>query len=68
MYFVEVKYRKTSDYGSGLDYITDKKLHRMQRAAEAWIQESKWTGESTLSAVEVAGAEFTVEHFIENIT
>jgi putative endonuclease len=68
MYFVEVKYRKTNDYGGGFDYITDKKLQRMQRAAEAWIQESKWSGGCQLAAVEVSGAQFTVEHFIENIT
>lgn len=29
MYFIEVKYRKSNSQGSGLDYITPKKLKQM---------------------------------------
>jgi len=67
IYFVEVKYRKTDAQGSGLDYITDTKLKRMQRGAFYWVDETKYTGEFQLAAIEVAGPQFMVEHFIDNI-
>lgn len=67
IYFVEVKYRKNDHQGSGLDYITGSKLQRMQRGAYYWVDETKYTGEFQLAAIEVAGAEFTVEHFIDNV-
>lgn len=66
-YFVEVKYRKNDNQGSGLDYITDSKLKRMQRGAYYWVDETKYTGEFQLAAIEVAGPTFTVEHFIDNV-
>lgn len=66
-YFVEVKYRKNSDQGGGLDYINDSKLQRMRRGAEVWVYETKYQGEYRLAAVEVAGPDFIVEHFIDDI-
>jgi putative endonuclease len=53
MYFVEVKFRGTDEQGDGFDYITAKKLHQMQRAAEAWVQASGWTQEYALLAAAV---------------
>lgn len=67
IHFVEVKYRFKDDQGSGLDAITPSKLKQMQRAAWAWVDESKWRGEYVLSAVEIAGANFSVIGFIENV-
>jgi putative endonuclease len=67
VYFVEVKYRKTDNQGSGLDYITTTKLQRMRRGAESWVEEVKWRGEYQLAAVEVAGPTFAIEHFIDDI-
>lgn len=67
IYFVEVKYRRTNNQGGGLDYITDSKLHRMKRGAYNWVDETKYTGEFQLAAVEVAGRDFAVEHFIDNV-
>lgn len=66
VHFVEVKYRYKDGQGSGLDAITASKLKRMQRAAWAWVDETKWHGEYMLSAVEVAGKDFSVLSFIEN--
>lgn len=66
-YFVEVKYRKNDHQGGGLDYITDAKLQRMKRGAYYWVDETKYTGEFQLAAIEVAGPTFTVEHFIDNV-
>lgn len=67
IHFVEVKYRFNDDQGSGIDAITPTKLKQMQRAAWTWVDESKWHGEYVLSAVEIAGREFTIMGFIENI-
>ena len=64
--FVEVKYRIKDDQGSGYDAITVTKLKQMKRAAWAWVDENKYHGEYILSAIEVAGKNFTVLSFIEN--
>lgn len=66
VHFVEVKYRFKDEQGSGLDAITATKLKQMQRAAWTWVDETKWHGEYVLSAVEIAGPNFTVMAFIEN--
>lgn len=67
VYFVEVKYRRSHDQGSGLDYITTSKLQRMRRGAELWVYETKYGGPYQLAAVEVSGRNFAVEHFIDNV-
>jgi putative endonuclease len=67
VYLVEVKYRKNNNQGSGLEYITATKLKQMRYAAETWVDEGKYTGEYQLAAIEVAGPEFAIEHFIENV-
>lgn len=64
--FIEVKYRRNYDQGGGFDAITRSKLHHMQRAAETWIEDSKWPGEYVLSAIELSGPQFAVMSFIEN--
>jgi len=53
VYFTEVKYRGSSHWGTGLDYITPAKLRQMHFAAELWLAENNWTGESALMAAEV---------------
>jgi putative endonuclease len=67
VHFVEVRYRATSDQGSGFDSITASKVKRMQRAAWAWVDENKYRGEYVLSAIEIAGPGFTILGFIENL-
>ena len=67
IYFVEVKYRKTDAQGGGLDYVTTSKLQRMRRGAESWVTDSKYDGQYQLAAIEVAGRDFTIEHFIDNV-
>jgi len=37
IYFIEVKYRKTTNQGSSLDYITPKKLDQMAFAVRVWL-------------------------------
>lgn len=66
IHFVEVKYRKTSAFGSGFDYITPTKLRQMRFAAELWIASKKHNGDVCLSAAAVS---FKGEvSFIENVT
>src|SRR3989344_5628873 len=58
IYFVEVKYRKNDFAGTGMEYITDKKLQQMKFAAELWIANNKWSGDCSLAAIEVSGPKF----------
>ncbi|HUY84933.1 MAG TPA: YraN family protein [Candidatus Dormibacteraeota bacterium] len=67
MHFVEVKYRYNDEQGGGLEAITAGKLKQMRRAAWMWVEETKWRGEYVLSAIELAGQDFTVISFIENV-
>ncbi len=53
VYFTEVKYRSSSDWGSGFDYITKKKQQQMRFAAEFWIAQNKWKKESVILGAEV---------------
>lgn len=39
LHFIEVKYRRSSDFGSGFDYITKDKINRLKRAALAYLAE-----------------------------
>ncbi len=64
VYFVEVKYRSTSDYGVGLDYITQQKLRQMNFAAEFWIASHQWRGKVELAAIEVAGPDYEVRDLL----
>lgn len=65
VYFVEVKYRRSSQQGDGLDYITPKKLQQMSFAAEMWVSNHRWHGEYCLAGAAVAGNNFQVTNFIE---
>lgn len=67
IYFVEVKYRKNDDHGGGLEAITASKLRQMRFAAEIWVQETKWRGTYQLAAVELAGSNFDVLTFIDDV-
>ena len=66
VYFVEVKYRRSYDQGSGFDAITATKLRQMAHGAHIWVDESKWHGEYVLSAIEVSGQDFVIMGFVEN--
>lgn len=67
VYFIEVKYRKTNDQGSGLDYITRKKLDQMRFAARMWISENDWDMDYCLGAIEVSGQDFKVTNFLSDL-
>lgn len=66
IHFVEVKYRASSLFGGGFDYITTKKLAQMKRAADSWVLVNDWEGEYVLSAASVSGGDYKIE-FIQEI-
>lgn len=66
IHFVEVKYRSNQAQGGGFDYIHDKKLRQMQRAADSWVLIQNWDGEYVLSAAEVSGSDFDID-FIDEV-
>jgi putative endonuclease len=66
IHFVEVKYRRNDDQGTGLDAISATKLRQMELAADIWVEETKWPGGVVLSAVELQGPNFIVMSFVEN--
>lgn len=55
IYFVEVKYRKSSIWGDGLEYITAKKLRQMHFAAEFWLAKHTCEGDYRLAAIGLTG-------------
>lgn len=60
IYFVEVKYRRTAHQGSGLDYITPRKLSQMQYAAQTWVTQNNWPGEYQLAVISIDGDDITL--------
>lgn len=67
LYFVEVKYRRSDDQGSGFVYITATKIKQMQRAAWMYVDETRYRGEYVLSAIELSGPDYAVISFVENV-
>ncbi|MBP9738256.1 YraN family protein [Candidatus Saccharibacteria bacterium] len=64
--FVEVKYRSSANQGTGLEYITPKKLQQMRFAANCWVSDTQWSGDYYLSGIEVTG-DYKVTEFIDVI-
>lgn len=68
LYLVEVKYRQSDQQGTGLDYITPRKLEQMQRAADWYVVEHTWGGDYYLAAIELTGPSFEVSAFVTSVT
>lgn len=64
IFFIEVKYRKTNNWGGGADYITKKKFKQMSFASEIWISENQWTKDYQLAVIEISGTNFEITNFI----
>lgn len=67
IYFVEVKSRKSTTFGTGLDYITPKKLQQMSFAAEMWVSDHNYQHNYQLAAVELSGALPIVTNFLTDL-
>ena len=55
VHFVEVKYRRRNDWGTGLEAVTPDKLRRLYRAASAWCQAHGYHDSYQLDVISVAG-------------
>lgn len=55
IYFVEAKFRAGQAQGSGLDYITPRKLQQMHVAAEFWQAGHNTNADYRLAAIELTG-------------
>lgn len=56
VHVVEVKYRRHHSYGGGLGAINQKKLERLQRAAQAWAGTNRYQGPLLITALAVSGS------------
>jgi Holliday junction resolvase-like predicted endonuclease len=54
VFFTEVKYRSSNDWGDGLSYITPQKVKQMNFAAQFWMHENNWIGDALLLGASVA--------------
>jgi uncharacterized protein (TIGR00252 family) len=61
VWFVEVKYRATTKFGDGLEYIGPKKLQHLRLAADLWVTQHHYAGEYTLGAVSVSATDMAME-------
>lgn len=66
IFFVEVKSRRSTHQGSGLDYITPRKLKQMRFAAECWVNDHDYTGDYELAAIEISD-ERQITAFIDTL-
>ena len=66
--FFEVKHRKNSEQGYGLDYITPKKLAQMRFAADLYVAQKQYDGEISLGAIELQGEDYKIINILDNIT
>lgn len=64
VYFIEVKYRNSDSFGSGLEYITPKKLKQMKFAAQMWMSSNNYCENAVLAAVEL-NSSGTVSEMVE---
>ena len=55
IHFVEVKYRRSAEFGDGLEYITQKKLGQLEFAAAEWVSSNSWDGDYQIDAIAVTG-------------
>lgn len=67
VYFCEVKYRSTDRQGTGIEYITPRKIRQMRFAAESWVYCHGWRGEYQLCAIEVSGPAFVITNIVKDI-
>ena len=66
LYFTEVKYRRDSDFGAGLDFIDQKKQQKMRLAVEGFMTANPEYADFTPTlAVAAVGKDFKLEEWFE---
>lgn len=66
IYFIEVRYRKSSKQGGGLATITNKKIQKMRFAGQLWLS-GKAEQDARLGVIEVSGDDYLITSFIDDI-
>jgi uncharacterized protein (TIGR00252 family) len=68
LYFVEVKYRASSAWGNGLEYVTPKKLQQMRFAAEFWLVGARTNAKDCrLAAISLSDSPPKVDEWLDDI-
>jgi len=69
LYFTEVKYRKNTRAGGGIDAITKKKENQMRYAAKFYLESNELDGKinAVISAISLTGNPPVIETYIKNI-
>lgn len=65
IYFVEVKYREQDKQGSGLEYITPRKLSQIKFATRFWCQNFNWEDDCRIYGAEVSGPDYETIDLVE---
>ncbi len=60
VYFIEVKYRSSEKQGSGIEYITPKKLNQIKFGAQIWNQQNDWNGDYRILGAEVSDKDIKI--------
>lgn len=55
VYFTEVKYRSSSSWGSGAEYVQTRKIKQMHLGARMWMAQHEWRGDASLQVADVRG-------------
>jgi Holliday junction resolvase-like predicted endonuclease len=63
--FVEVDYIKDLNDSDQVNLLTQAHSDRLRSAAEAWLDETKYSGDYTFSRIELTGPNFSVLSFNE---
>lgn len=66
LYFTEVKYRRDSDFGAGLDFIAQKKQQKMRLSVKGFMEANPEYADFTPTlAVAAVGKDFKLEEWFE---
>ena len=69
LHFVEVKYRKTQEYGYAQEYVTPSKIRQLKFAAQAWVAAEGWDGYFVIDVIGITGELHPKNlEFVQNIT
>lgn len=61
--FFEVKYRKNNDFGTPEQTVSKKQKSCIKRAANGYINGTKWMGEIRFDIIAMEGNNYHIEHF-----
>ena len=63
--FVEVRHRKSSTWGDGLESITPRKYKQVEFAANFWMHHNDWRGDARIVLIATAGDPPQITRIVE---